>query len=152
MPKLTASRGRLYSNERHGEAVHAATFLRRRLITLDAGLIRQPAEFQRIVTHELFHFVWVRLGNARRRSWQTLIQNELQARARGELGWSAAWRKQTGIRSGQLWREYLCESFCDTAAWFYARRPHDEFTLAARFCARRAQWMTEMTASGVLPI
>src|SRR5271168_284330 len=89
LPKLTASRRRLYSNESRGEAVHAATFVRDRLITMEAELIRQPAEFRRILVHELFHFVWVRLGNTRRQSWQLLIEAELNAGARGELGWSA---------------------------------------------------------------
>lgn len=132
--------------------MHGATFLRKRAITLDAGLLRQPVEFQRILIHELFHFVWVRIGNTRRASWRELIQDELRAGARGELGWSAQWRKEAGAQSGSPWREYLCESFCDTAAWFYLRRTHREFTLAPRFRARRAQWMEQMLRSSVLSI
>ncbi len=150
--ELTAKRGRLYSGESRGDAVHAAAFVRQRVITMEAGLIRQPGEFQRILTHELFHFVWVRLGNARRQSWQVLIEAELNARARGELGWSAEWRKQTGVRSGRSWRAYLCESFCDTAAWLYSRQSHEEFTLAPRFCAKRARWMNQIASAGFLPI
>ena len=46
-----------------------------------------------------------------------------------------------GGRRGRPWREYLCESFCDTAAWLYGDvRKHEEFTLAARFRQRRAGW------------
>jgi len=152
LPCLTARRGQLHSNESHGQAVHAATFLRKRSITLDAELTRQPSELKRILIHELFHFIWVRLGNKRRNTWQILIEQELRARSRGELGWSAQWRKDTGRWSGRPWREYLCESFCDTAAWFYARRAHEEFTLAPRFRARRAGWMKELVGSGFLPI
>jgi len=152
LPQLTASRGRLFSNQSRGEAVHAATFLNQRSITLDAELTRQPLEFQRILIHELFHFVWVRLGNTRRHSWQILIEQERRARARGELGWSSQRRKDSGRWSGRPWREYLCESFCDTAAWFYARQAHEEFTLAPRFRARRAQWMKELMDAGFLPI
>jgi hypothetical protein len=119
---------------------------------MDAELIREPMEFQRILIHELFHFVWVRLGNPRRRAWQQLIENELNRHAQGELGWSAEWRKLTGQRSGRIWREYLAESFCDTAAWFYSRQPHhDEFTLAQRFRSSRARWITEF-AETFLPL
>lgn len=119
---------------------------------MDADLTRHRGEFQRILTHELFHFVWVRLGNTRRKSWQLLIEAEVNAKARGELGWSAEWRKQTGRRSGRPWRDYLCESFCDTAAWFYSRRSHREFTLAPRFRERRARWMSRIASAGFLPI
>ena len=39
------------------------------------------------------------------------------------------------------WRDYLCESFCDTAAWIYSGvRRHPEYTLAARHRDRRAEW------------
>jgi hypothetical protein len=113
---------------------------------MDAELARQPAEFQRILIHELFHFVWVRLGNPRRFDWQTIIEQELNRHARGELGWSAEWRKRTGKRAGRIWREYLGESFCDTAAWLYGHQMHDEFTLAERFRVRRAGWMKELAA------
>ena len=151
LPKLTSSRGRLHSGHPRGQAVHAGTFLRKRTIVMDAELMREPAEFQRILIHELFHFVWMRLGNPRRRAWQQLIENELKQGARGELGWSAEWRKLTGRRSGRIWREYLAESFCDTAAWFYARQTHDEFTLAERFRASRARWMLRFGAT-ILPL
>jgi hypothetical protein len=39
------------------------------------------------------------------------------------------------------WREYCCESFCDTAAWLYAGvARHEEFTLAAPLRAARRKW------------
>jgi hypothetical protein len=149
LPKLTSSGGRLHSGHSRGQAVHAGTFLRKRTIVMDAELIRDPAEFQRILIHELFHFVWVRLGNPRRRAWQNLIETELNRFAPGELGWSAEWRKQAGKRSGRAWRDYLAESFCDTAAWFYTRQDHGEFTLAKRFRARRARWMTGLAVTSL---
>ena len=127
--------------DRHGE-VHAGSFLRVRRIAFNC-----PArEFPRIFVHEVFHFVWLRLGNPRRRSYERLVEAELRGGARGELGWSAEWRKAALDRAGWLrrtrrWREYCCESFCDTAAWLYAGRgKHDEFTLAARWRERRRRW------------
>jgi len=131
--------------DRHG-AVHAGSFLRERRIAFDC----RPSEFPRIFVHEIFHFVWLRLGNPRRRSFEALLVSEHVARARGELGWSAEWRKRAlghpdvGRRT-RRWREYCCESFCDSAAWLFSgRKQHAEFTLAARYRLRRRQWFAEM--------
>ena len=115
----------------HGTEVHAATFLRKRLILLETGLVCHRRELARILVHELFHFVWLRLGNPVRRSFEALLRREWRAGAAGELGWSAEWRKQAlGARDRRQrtrrWREYVCESFCDSAAWWLAgKRPHD---------------------------
>ena len=115
--------------------------MRERLMLLDPAL--RGAELRRIVVHELFHFVWLRLGNPKRREWETLLRLET---ARGELGWSAEWRKlelapKDRARRTRRWREYACESFCDTAAWVYAGlKRHSEFTLSSRARARRAAW------------
>ena len=54
-------------------SVHAATFIRQRRIVLDAELLRSDAELRRILIHELFHFVWARLANAVRRSFEELL-------------------------------------------------------------------------------
>jgi len=124
--------------DRRGD-VHAGAFLRTRCLIFDCT----PAEFPRIFVHELFHFVWLRVGNARRRSFEDLLRNESR---RGELGWSAEWRRRelraSDIRArNRRWREYCCESFCDTAAWIYSGvRKHEEFTLAARFRRIRRKW------------
>jgi len=128
-----------------GAEVHAAAYLRQRRLILDAALRRSPAELKRILVHELFHFVWVRLSNSERNSWAELISGEFQKHARGELGWSAEWRKDALKRraQGRRWREYLCESFCDSAAWHFSGpgAQSDEFTLAQRFARRRAAWL-----------
>ncbi len=133
-----------------GQEVHAATFIRQRLIVLDSDLDQNRAELRRILLHELFHFAWVRLGNAARHEYETVIDDEMKARARGELGWSSEMRKEDlrkkGLRrrSGRAWREYACESFCDTAAWRYSGiNWHEEFTLAMRFRNRRKAWFEE---------
>ncbi|MGA3027400.1 MAG: hypothetical protein ABSF98_21795 [Bryobacteraceae bacterium] len=142
----TAGR-RLYSGPRArrmrgGQEVHAATFIRQRRIVLDRALLRRRGELGRILVHELFHFVWVRLSNAQRDGYGAALADELEARARGELGWSAQMRKgMLASRAGRAWREYVCESFCDTAAWLYSGvKRHQEFTLAPRFRERRAAW------------
>jgi hypothetical protein len=135
-------------------AVHAGSFLRQRRIAFDCS----SAEFGRVLVHELFHFVWLRLGNSRRRSFERLLRQELAEKACGELGWSADCRKQelraTDIRlRSRRWREYCCESFCDSAAWLYAGvGRHEEFTLTARFRRRRASWFAEIAGDGPLSI
>jgi len=123
-------------------AVHAGSFLRQRRIAFDCTW----AEFPRIFAHEVFHFVWLRAGNPLRLAWEALLRAERDAGALGELGWSAEWRG-LALRPGDVaarrrrWREYCCESFCDTAAWLYSGvRRHPEFTLGTRFRAARRQW------------
>jgi len=135
----------------------AATHIPRRVILLDAGLLAQPGEFERILVHEIFHFAWVRLSNQTRRSWEILLAREFAARARGELGWSAEWRKNK-LRHSDVrartpgWRRYVCESFCDTSAWVCAKVPrHDEYTLAAGARRLRRSWFTQHLLGG-LPV
>jgi predicted SprT family Zn-dependent metalloprotease len=131
-----------------GVPVDAATFLREGRIVLDRDLARKPQELKRIFAHELCHFVWWRLGNRRRIAWEGLLAAEIKRRARGELGWSSEVRKRA-LTSGdrerrtRAWREYCCESFCDTgASYLLGLREHDEFTLAATFRGAREAWLT----------
>ena len=135
-------------------AVHAGTFVRERRMAFNCS----RAEFPRIFVHELFHFIWARLGNPARHSYERLVKGEWQAGARGELGWSAEWRKRA-LAAGDVqsrsrrWREYCCESFCDTAAWLYSGATrHDEFTLTAACRARRRAWFAQKIESGRLSI
>jgi hypothetical protein len=142
---LRVWRGRLSTAGNRGEQVHAASSIRRRLVLLEAPLLGDPGELRRVLLHELFHFAWVRLGNPGRRSFEETLAAEFRQAARGELGWSAAKRKlalapgDVSLRT-RKWREYACESFCDTAAWRFAAAPHPERTLAARFRRRRELW------------
>ncbi len=159
VPALTADRRRLYSDRPLGQPVYAGSFIRKRRIVLDQELQRQPRELARILVHELFHFVWVRLGNPARRSYEALVREEWKKRARGELGWSAESRKRVLVkgslrsRTSPPWRDYLCESFCDTAAWVYSGvRRHPEYTLAARHRNRRAAWFQAAFQRGAIPI
>jgi len=139
-------------------SVHAGAFLRERRIAFEAGLAADRAEFARIFVHEVFHFVWIRLGNARRWSFEDVLREELLARARGDLGWSAEWRKRS-LRPDDVecrtrrWREYVCESFCDTAAWLFSGvRAHGEYTLARRFRERRRRWFAQSDLNGRISI
>lgn len=121
-----------------GRQAIAGADLRRREIHLHPSLRRNAAERSRILTHELFHFVWLRLGNRRRAAWKALLEYELSRHARGELGWSSQWRKGDLPRN---FANYACESFCDTAAWLYSTcREHDEYTLARSWRERRRTW------------
>lgn len=136
---LHASRGKLRFGHGPGMPIHAASFLRERRMVLDRELKSDPGELARIALHEIFHFVWIRLNNRDRRRWELLLLEETFAGARGELGWSAEMRR-TALRPDdphrrtRRWREYVCESFCDSAAWLFSGlRSHPEFTLPSRF-------------------
>ncbi len=125
---------------------HASSSIRRRIILLDSEVFARHGEFERILLHEIFHFVWVRLSNAKRREWEDVLREEFLSRVRGELGWSSEWRKNalhagSPRRRDPRWRRYACESFCDTGAWLFAGiRAHDEFTLPVRAKERRRRW------------
>ncbi len=153
VPSPRAHRGRLHMHSPRGAEIHAATFVRRRLMVLDEQLIAEPPELARIVVHELFHFVWPKLGNARRRSFEEVLAGELRGRARGELGWSsesikAALDGADVAGRSRRWREYACESFCDTAAWLFGGLSrHEEFTLAGRWRIHRRRWFESLLGS-----
>ncbi len=143
-PELTASRGKLLSGSpERGTPVYAAVFVRTRRIVLDKELARDPASLRLILVHELFHFVWPRLNNQARRAFELLLERERQSGARGELGESSALKKRylASARDRRAWRDYVCESFCDTAAWLYSGvAVHPEFTLRNRWRNRRLVW------------
>ena len=139
-----------------GNPAHAATFIRKRLIVLDAELRREASEHGRILAHEIFHFAWVRLGNPARLDWERALRGEFARRVPGEAGWSAEWRKlrlrprDVRLRT-RAWREYCCESFCDTAAaWITGSRA--EITLPPRMLRARFAWLAAFLPSAGLPI
>ncbi|MCA2964260.1 MAG: hypothetical protein INH40_10155 [Acidobacteriaceae bacterium] len=121
-----------------GVEMDAAAFLRERRVVLARHL--RGRELRRVTVHELFHFVWWRLGNPPRRSWEALLRAE---RSRGEAGWSAEWRKAALSEADRRdrtrrWREYACEAFCDSAAALWASPA--QCTLAPRWLAARRAW------------
>jgi hypothetical protein len=108
-----------------------------------------------ILIHELFHFVWMRLGNGARAEFTDVLLKEWKHGARGELGESSAVRKQL-VREGAVtrkarpWRDYVCESFCDTAAWLYAAASDNGvFTLRKRWREGRKAWFEAAANRGV---
>jgi hypothetical protein len=134
--KLTAHRGELLSGSNKGQPVHAASFIRKRRIVLERELLARVQKLRLIVVHEIFHFVWARLGNPARRSFAGTLEQERSRHASGGLGESSELRK-----SIPCWKDYVCESFCDTAAWMYAGvRKHPDFTLALRWRNQRRAW------------
>jgi hypothetical protein len=134
--------------------VYAGSFLRQRLIVLDSSLTRTPGQFTRILIHELFHFVWLRLGNRARGEYEALIRREVERQVRGESGWSAEWRKDALGASPRRWREYVCESFCDTAAYLYSGSRSAEVTLPVAARETRRRWFTSLVDArgGVLRV
>jgi len=139
-----------------GNPAHAATFIRKRLIVLDEELRLEASEHARILAHEIFHFAWVRLGNPARLEWEALLRREFARRVPGEAGWSAEWRKlrlrpvEVRLRT-RAWREYCCESFCDTAAaWLTVSRA--ETTIPRRILRARFAHLAASLPSGGLPI
>lgn len=143
--------------KRYG-VIHAGTLVRERRILFERALARDAGELARIFVHELFHFAWLRLGNPLRRSYEDLVAGEIRRRAAGELGWSAEWRKQAlspADRTGRSrrWREYVCESYCDSAAWLFSGvGRHPEFTLAPSFRNRRRRWFELSGATRLISV
>ncbi len=141
-----------------GNPAHAATFIRRREIILDPESKKKPRQHRRILLHEYFHFVWVRLGNPRRAAWEALLKSEWQTHARGEAGWSAEWRKKKlsprdVAGRTRFWREYCCESFCDTAAFVFAANPdRSEVTLSPTRLRARTAWFSQTFPSQTFAI
>jgi hypothetical protein len=122
LPDLAAWKGKLVANAAgRGTAVYAASFIRKRKIVLDDSLRRDPAQLRFFLIHELFHFGWARLGNSKRDEFARLLKEEMEHGASGDLGESSSLKRRDATPSRALrWREYVCESFCDTAAWLYS--------------------------------
>ena len=126
-----------------GTPVYAASFIRQRRIVLETGLaLPAPPLLRFIFVHEVFHFAWVRLGNSSERRILQLLMGELRLTARGELGESSAVKKAElrappeFRRGSKLWRDYICESFCDSAACILSAGPvHDGAKLGKRWTA-----------------
>ena len=146
------------NNSSHPNHLHAASFIRQRYVVLRRELFRRRVELGRILYHELGHFLWPRLGNPSRQSYEALLRREFRDGTRGELGYSAELRKEKLRADGspkgrrtqarQLWREYVCESFCDTAAYVLLglerRVKHSEYTLSRAARACRCRWVAEV--------
>lgn len=160
-PRLSAFRGRLLSGRLSlGKPVWAGSFIRRRLMVLDSELLRHEAALRGILIHELFHFVWVRAGNPARRGFAALLTLEAAAGARGEVGESSEvqkclWRSAGGAHGSfspsvaagaHAWAAYVCESFCDTAAWALCPRAPGPVSLSPRWQKKRRQWFREWIA------
>ena len=90
LPELSVSAGKLLSRGSGGKAVYAASFIRERRIVLDLALLQTSDLFRAILLHELFHFVWVRLGNPLRASFSKMLAQERDACACGNLGESSS--------------------------------------------------------------
>ena len=151
---LTAHRGRLLTGEpERGKAVHAASFLRERRIVLEDTLIENPSLLRLLLTHEIFHFVWIRLSNGSRREFEQALHREHRARTTSELGESSAVAREL-LQAGDeaqrslRWRSYVCESFCDTAAWAYGGlKCYRYFRLAPEWRKRRAAVLSNIRVS-----
>jgi hypothetical protein len=148
LPQLTAERGKLLSGQpARGIAVYAASFIPQRRIVIEAELLQQPDTLRLCLTHEIFHFVWPRLGNRLRDLYRQVLADEQACHARGEIGESSSVAKSRLPDSAKfpanlpLARHYACESFCDTAAWLYSGvNSHPQFKLAARWRERRKSY------------
>jgi hypothetical protein len=157
-PSLTAHRGKLLSKAMKGDAVYAGSFLRKRRIVMDDDMLRTPRILERIFVHEVFHFVWLRLGPRVRASYELLVSAELDRAARGELGWSSESLKlkvtdSDRVERSRRWRDYICESFCDTAGWLFgSTRHYSEMTLARRYRDARRRWFEETLSARPLSI
>ncbi|HYP06396.1 MAG TPA: hypothetical protein VER03_09160 [Bryobacteraceae bacterium] len=157
-PHLTAYKGKLLSKSPHGHAVYAGSFLRERRIVLDAVMLRTPRVLERIFVHEVFHFVWSKLGNKLRTSYEQLLAAELASEVEGELGWSAESMKlqlsaADVAKRTRRWKNYICESFCDTAGWLFGSATrYSEMTLGRAERDARRRWFREHVVDRPLSI
>jgi hypothetical protein len=138
--------------------LHAASFIPQRYVVLRRSLFRRRIELGRIFYHELCHFFWPRLGNPLRQRYEAMLEREFRDGTRGELGYSAELRKEKLRAAGgspgrkarlrRLWREYVCESFCDTTAYVLLgperRVRHSEYTLSGAARERRCRWVASL--------
>jgi hypothetical protein len=153
-PEIHVASGRLILHGNGDQAVHGAANIRRRKILLEAALLDDLTNLKRIFLHELFHFAWVRLSNGKRLEYEGILHRELDSGARGELGWSAEMRKNQISaadvkKRSRRWREYICESFCDTAAWWFGESgDHPEHTLSRRYHPGRRAWYRNFMPAG----
>lgn len=148
-PDLARHQGKLLSPSRGtGTAVYAASFIRQRRIVLESSLLSEPDLLPLILVHEVFHFVWPRLANRQRQEYTEILKSERVRGARGELGESSGVRKLT-CDTPSDWKDYVCESFCDTAAFLYGGVPrHPWFRLASRWTQRRSLWFHHTFGDG----
>ncbi len=120
---------------------------------LERELLANPSLARAILVHELFHFAWVRCGNEQRRNYAALLCEETNARARGELGESSETHKQRLPEAGsavkeRVWRDYVCESFCDSGAWYFRHGHRMPVSLAQRWQKKRASWFAAWLDTG----
>jgi hypothetical protein len=157
-PMLTSWKGELLSRSHKGDAVYAGSFLRKRRIVLEEQMLKTPRVLERIFVHEVFHFVWSKLNRDLRESYENLIEAELRKSADGELGWSAESLKMKLTRADRAarnrrWKDYVCESFCDTAGWLFGTTGrYSEMTLDRASRQERRRWMREHIANRPLSI
>jgi hypothetical protein len=116
---------------------------------LEQQMVKTPRVLERIFVHEVFHFVWSRLNRSLRDSYADLVRAELARSVKGELGWSAESMKMNlapeDVESGtRRWKDYLCESFCDTAGWLYGSAArYSEMTLDRKSRELRRKWFEQ---------
>ena len=157
-PMLTAYKGRLLSKSHKGDSVYAGCFLKRRKIVLEELMLKTPRVLERIFVHEIFHFVWSKLGNPIRQSFEELIRSEVERGTRGDLGWSAESLKlkltPEDIENRTIrWKYYLCEAFCDTAGWYFgSARAYSEMTLDRESRSGRRRWVKQHLVPRTLSI
>ena len=144
---------------------HAASYIPERYVVLGKDLFSRRVELGRIFYHELCHFLWLRLGNPKRLRFAALLQWEFQKKIPGELGHSSQRRKEKlwagrtaasrALFHTRQWREYVCESFCDTGSFVLLDRQrranHSEYTLARTARQRRIRLWSEMVHSSASP-
>src|SRR5690606_10252556 len=106
----------------------------------------------------VFHFVWSRIGHKVRSSFENLILEEFAVSAPGELGWSAESMRLRLTEADRLnrtrrWKDYLSESFCDTAGWLFgSARRYSEMTLGRTQRDGRRRWFRENVAERPLSV
>jgi hypothetical protein len=150
---LRAVKGKLQLGGIQGRELDGASFIRQREIVL-ADSLSQP-EHRRVLLHELFHFVWVRLSNQQRRSYEELLRSEMDRGVIGELSWPSfqakeRLNKQDWSTRSKGWRGYACESFCDTCSWYWRGMPGEgESAFPKIERTVRKRWVENLSAAAI---
>ena len=118
-----------------GDEIFAASFLARREIVFALELLDDASALVEVFAHEIYHFVWRRLGNVERANWAALLGGEAVPK---HAGLSSQLRFETFQNSGKdrHWKDYVCEAFCDTAGAL--TRSH------AKISPQREQWFERL--------
>ncbi|WP_155121451.1 hypothetical protein [Bryobacter aggregatus] len=110
---------------------------------MDLSLVDHAPDLVAIFAHEVYHFVWRRLGHPLRAEWMELLNTEKRPKHAG-LSSELRYAEFLARKTKAAWKNYGCEAFCDTAAVL----SHTEKPISLR----RKQWFLRLIKERKLPL